>query len=84
MTHDRTDRLPLDPAEPRCEPSAPCAVHSKCARYIAWVPKGAPMADYSLSAACGGTALCPGYLDAAAVRLAEAKQPAPKPAVRGM
>lgn len=79
MTHERDPALRLPPDEARCEPSALCTVRSRCARYIASIPaSGARMDDFSLHAANGGTALCPGYLDAAAIR----KQAMPAPARR--
>lgn len=37
MTH-RTDRVHLDPKEPRCEPAKPCARKFSCARYMATLP----------------------------------------------
>lgn len=86
--HERTASIPLPANIARCEPSTDCAVRGKCARYQSAIPKhGAVMQDYSLGH-LGGTFLCPGYLDAAAVRKAGAAiQPvqAPvKPAVRGI
>ena len=86
--HDRTDTIPLHASYARCEPTDTCHVKGRCARYQAALPRhGAKMEDYSIQS-CGGTALCPGYLDSAAVRkaagsVAPVVRPA-KPAVRGI
>jgi hypothetical protein len=74
---NRTDLINLPPEEPRCEPSKPCVVRSRCARGIAALPKQfAKLEDFSLGVS-GGTALCYGYLDAAGMRKA-ALQASPK------
>ena len=83
-THERTDRLPLPPDVARCEPSEECHVRANCARYQATLPRhGGSRADFSLPAQ-GGTAMCPGYIDARSLRKAAMPAPAPRPAVRGI
>lgn len=49
-------------------------MRGRCARYQAKVPQGTPLGDYSTEF-MGGTALCPGYVSAAALH----KQANPKP-----
>lgn len=72
---ERTDRLPLDPDEARCEPSKPCLVRHRCARAVAALPRtGAKLEDFSIREK-GGTALCDGYLAVETVR----KQAVPAP-----
>lgn len=74
---ERSDRINLPPGEARCTPSDPCHMRLRCARAQAAIPtNGAVMEDYSIRAQ-GGTALCPGYVDAASLR----KQANPLPRV---
>lgn len=67
MTHERTDRIRLPISEARCEPEKTCSMLSRCARYLAAISRGAPLADYSIQDA-GGTALCAGFADAGQFR----------------
>jgi hypothetical protein len=57
--HDRSASIPLPAAEARCEPTGPCIVRGKCARFMASL-KGEPR-DYSGSDG-GGTYTCDGFL----------------------
>lgn len=87
MTH-RSDRVRLHPAESRCEPSGPCSMRNRCARYQAVIPTGTPLEDFTTGdlyrVANGGTATCPGFLGLAD-RHTEAKPSRPvKPAIRGI
>ena len=76
MTH-RSDRIMLAQAEPRCEPAA-CTIKHRCARYLAILPRFGSIMDYSRQdSVTGGTALCDGYKDLAALRAAK-----PAPAVK--
>jgi len=86
MNH-RTDRIPLDPSEPRCVPNLRCVVREQCARYCASIPaRGATIIDYVTTTPRGGTALCPGYVNADYLRRQVADAPARKvhPPVRGL
>lgn len=84
MDHDRTDRIPLAESEPRCEPSKPCTMRSRCARYQAAIPKhGATMDDYT-TRSYGGTALCPGFIASATLRKAAAEPAPARPYMRGL
>lgn len=65
--HERSDRILLPVTEARCEPSEPCLMRGRCARYGAVILRGAPLGDYSVEES-GGTALCRGYADAAQFR----------------
>jgi hypothetical protein len=48
-TIERTGRIHLDAAEPRCHPLArPCAMGAQCARRVAPIVTGSPLTDYSL------------------------------------
>lgn len=77
MTH-RSDRIPLPQAEPRCEPQA-CTIKHRCARWLAEVPRLGSVMDYSRQdLVTGGTALCDGYKDLAALRVAKKPAPAAK------
>lgn len=60
--HDRSETVPLAASEARCEPQQTCTMRSRCARYSASIPKGAPLGDYSVEY-LGGTALCNGFVD---------------------
>jgi hypothetical protein len=72
MSHDRSDRILLPPVEGRCEPLQACTMRTRCARYLATIPQGASLGDWSASGGYGaGTALCSGYLDANGLRLAQ-------------
>lgn len=87
MTHERDPYLRLDAAEARCEPSKPCAVRARCARYVASLPKhGAKLDDWTAHDPSGGTYLCGGYLDAASIRKQPAKAAARKvhPPIAGL
>lgn len=77
---ERSDRIPLLPEEPRCDPAAPGRASSRCARRLASVPKGSPMTDYSQTPGGGCTALCVWYLDVGA--LAHQQRPAPPKATK--
>jgi hypothetical protein len=44
---ERSDRIRLANAEERCEPSKPGPAKAICARALAALPQGAPMADHS-------------------------------------
>ena len=86
MSHDRTDRIPLAPNVPRCEPHDPgkCLVRGKCAAYQAAMPThGGTMGDF-LTQPMGGTVLCPGYVDVRSVRIAAAPAREVRPAIRGI
>jgi len=69
---DRSDRIRLASAEVRCEPSKPGPAKSICARALAALDKGSPMADHSTSA-YGCTPTCLHFLHVAHAR----HQPAP-------
>jgi hypothetical protein len=81
MSHDRSDaiRLPADKA--RCEPSNPCSMRTKCARYQASLPKhGGSMEDYTIPLpvnAGGGTANCRGYINVHTLHAPLPEKPAP-------
>ena len=45
---DRTDRLDIPDAEPRCSDAAQCAKSDRCARRIATVPTGTPLRNFAL------------------------------------
>lgn len=47
MNPDRTDRVWLDPAEPRCSPSGVCAKRETCARALAPIPTGSTVEDFN-------------------------------------
>ena len=82
MTH-RTDRVAIPITEARCEPSKPCPVRGKCARYLASIPVGAPLADYCQSVYMGGTVLCVMFLEIKLVpagSAAKARKAHPAPA----
>lgn len=85
---DRSDRVVLSPAEPRCAPSGRCVLLARCARAQATIPKGTPLADYTIGSlmrgAFGGTVYCPGFIDVASVHAAAPAQREPKPAVKGI
>ena len=88
MTHDRSDRIRLNAAEPRCAPGRTCTMRSRCARVQATIPKGTPLEDFTAGdperQMNGGTALCPGFLAVADLH-ADAPLPRkPKPAVKGL
>lgn len=60
--------VPLAAAEPRCEPTAPCARRAACARGRAIVLFGAPLADYTrLTDWCSET--CIGFIDRHTLRV---------------
>ena len=46
MNLDRTDRVWLEPAEPRCSPSGVCAKRETCARALAPIG-GSPVEDFN-------------------------------------
>lgn len=75
-THDRTDSIPLAPGEPRCEPSKPCAVRGRCARYQSLIPRNGTLGDWFVSDPMkAGSAMCSGYVDSASQRRAHAPPP---------
>ena len=65
MTH-RSDRIRLPANEPRCDPTETCVCRSSCARYLAAIPQGTPLGDFSHEA-CGGTVQCPGFVSQASL-----------------
>lgn len=86
MSHDRSDRVRLDPAESRCEPAAkPCACKSRCARYQAYLPlKNPVLQDYTMTdQTTGGTVMCDGFLTLSDLHTAAQSRPT-KPFVKGM
>lgn len=64
---DRSDRIRLANAEERCEPSKPGPARNICARALAALPKGTPLADHSISV-YGCTPTCLHFLHVAHVR----------------
>lgn len=77
MTH-RSDRIPLAHDEPRCEPGT-CTVKHRCARYLAELPRGGSISDFSRQdLVTGGTALCDWYIDLSALKVATKPPPPPK------
>ena len=74
----RSDRIPLAHDMSRCEPAA-CTIKHRCARYLAILPRFGSIMDYSRQdLVTGGTALCDGYKDLAALRVATKPAPAVK------
>ena len=64
-TVERTARVYMDDAQPRCEPSRHCTLRNHCARYVAALPdQGAAMADFSLEPLFNAVA-CRHYVSAA-------------------
>lgn len=43
----RTDRVWIPPTACRCEPQSLCHQKELCGRYLAMIPKGSPLSDYS-------------------------------------
>jgi hypothetical protein len=78
----RSDSIPLDLSEPRCEPIH-CVARHQCARALASVTGGAPLGDFSGGA---GSVQCLHYVDVRALRRQQAAAPAPRvhPAPRGI
>lgn len=68
----RSDRIRLAAAEVRCEPSKPGPAKAICARALAALDKGSPLADHSISV-YGCTPTCLHFLHVSHVR----KQPDP-------
>lgn len=61
MTRDRsTSTIRLPAGQAPCEPSQPCGMRGRCARYVAQIPRGVQPKDYSTDPD-GGTALCAGF-----------------------
>jgi hypothetical protein len=86
MSHERSDSIRLLGDMARCEPSGPCTMRTKCARYMAALPKfGGSMADYAIATG-GGTALCVGYINVTTLHALPEQKPAPvvRPSVRGI
>jgi hypothetical protein len=69
---ERSDRIRLASAEVRCEPGKPGPARSICARALAAMDRGSPMADYSTSV-YGCTPTCLHFLHVVHVR----RQPDP-------
>lgn len=84
----RSDRIRLPANEPRCEPSRPCTMRSRCARFQASIPAGTPLTDYTQGSAFadanGGTAACVGFVNLANVHADTPPPRQPKPAVKGL
>jgi hypothetical protein len=77
MSHDRSDAIRLPATSARCEPSGPCSMRTKCARYQASLPRNGTMMDYTLLPGYGGTALCSGYVNVASLHALPEEKPAP-------
>lgn len=77
-TIERTGRIHLDAAEPRCHPLArQCQMGAQCARRVAPIVTGSPLTDYSLGVN-GGTGACLGFIASAAFRSAPVQGSEPK------
>ena len=86
MSHERSDRIRLDPAQSRCS-AAPgtCTVRSKCARAQASIPKGTPLEDFTAGGPGGGTAGCVGLVLLSDLHTAAPRpRAAAKPAIKGL
>lgn len=82
MTH-RTDRVFLPAAEPRCQPTKPCSVKGKCARYMSALRGMALMGDYSGLFDLAGE--CPGFVSVDSLRSGiKAPKPEAKPYMEGL
>lgn len=87
MSHDRSDRILLDPEFSRCEPlNGPCTVKSRCARYQAYIPvSGGQIEDFTAGQFAGGTAGCMGLILLADLHTAAVRpRPAAKPSIKGI
>lgn len=76
---NRSDRIPLAAELTRCEPSKPGQASFRCARALASVPTGTPMADYSTEPR-GCAVTCVWYVDINSLRReVQQQRPAAKP-----
>lgn len=83
MTHERSDRVRLNPSEPRCSAaSGECTRRSKRARVQAYLPKGAGLENFALTG--GGGPLCPWFIALADVHADTPPPRGVKPAVKGL
>lgn len=85
---ERSDRVLLPADQSRCAPSRPCSMRNRCARVQAAIPQGTALEDFTTGTAdresIGGTALCPGFINVAAVHALTPQARSVKPAVRGL
>lgn len=90
MSH-RDPHVVLPVSQARCQPSKQCDRKHTCARYLAPLTQGAPLADHSLPVGSQnpwyvwGFHLCTEYLTvSAAAKLEPKPKQAPKPPVKGI